>query len=44
MNNSIIAIGLIVVVLALIGWYEYSVWGECLEKNSWWYCFRILAK
>jgi hypothetical protein len=30
-------------VLALGGWYEVSVWRECLTTNSWFYCARVLS-
>lgn len=42
--NKAIAIAAVLLIFVLLGWYEVSVWGECLEKNSWWYCLRILGK
>jgi hypothetical protein len=33
----------IVAMIAFIIWYEASIWSECLQTNSWWYCFRILS-
>jgi len=46
MNRYILALiyyGIpIALVVGLIAW-EVASWRECLETQSWWYCFRILG-
>lgn len=38
-----IVVCFIVLLLTGFGYYEYSVWQECLTTNHWWYCLRILS-
>jgi len=45
-KNILSLIGVAVAALALIfflGYYEVSIWGECLQTNSVWYCMRVLS-
>lgn len=35
---------LVVALLILIGWYEYSLWSRCLQTDPWWYCLRVLVR
>jgi hypothetical protein len=44
MNARAIALLLVLLIFGLIGWVEVVVWGECLEKNSFLYCLRMLNK
>lgn len=30
-------------ILGLFFWYEVSIWSECLNKNSLWFCMRVLG-
>lgn len=39
-----IFVAIIVAVIALVVWWEVSIWGECRATNSFWYCVRILAR
>lgn len=34
---------LLFAVLALAGWYEWSLWHECRQTNSFFYCARVLS-
>jgi hypothetical protein len=34
----------ILVLITFILWYEYNLWDECLDTNSFWYCLRVLGK
>lgn len=46
MNLRLIVVFLVVLTIlgvAFAGWYEWVVWHECLAKDSWWYCLRILG-
>lgn len=46
MNQWVIVLIVLLVLLFFIGivFYEISVWKECLQTNSWWYCLRIIGK
>ena len=33
-----------VAVLAILVYMEVQVWDECREKNSFWYCMRVMHK
>lgn len=36
---------LIVAVLALVTWWEWSVWTECRSNgSSWMYCLRMIVR
>lgn len=38
---------IVLAVVALIGlgiYWEISVWQECRQTNSWFYCVRVLGK
>lgn len=37
-------VGLPVIAIALAIWWEYGLWNECRETNSFWYCMRVLGK
>lgn len=45
-NNLIFFAGLafFLLIVGLVIWWEASLWGECRETNSFWYCMRVLAK
>ena len=30
--------------LAALIWWEMSLWDECRQTNSFWYCVRILSR
>lgn len=31
-------------LLALMAWWQYSLWDECRSTNSFFYCLRVLSK
>lgn len=31
-------------LIALGGWWEWSLWSECRADHSFWYCARVLNK
>ncbi len=40
-------VGIIVLAalfFGLIGWWQYSLWAECRQTNSFFYCLRVLNK
>lgn len=38
-------VGLIVVALISVSvWWEWSLWSECRADHSFWYCARVLNK
>lgn len=39
-----LAITAFLLVVSFAFWLEYVAWNECLEKNSFWYCVRLLGK
>lgn len=41
--NFILIIAAIFALFFVSMWYEYSVWQECLSKNSFFYCMRVLS-
>lgn len=43
MKTSLFVI-VVVVLLALGMWYEASIWKECRQDHSWFYCTRVLSK
>lgn len=30
--------------IGLVVWAEYTLWTECRQTNSWFYCMRVLSK
>lgn len=34
----------VALVLALVIWYEASLWDECRHDHSWGYCARVLSQ
>lgn len=34
----------VILVVGLVFMYEYSMWEECRQTNSFWYCMRVLSK
>ncbi len=42
--NYIIVACVLTGAIALSLYYEYSMWDECRETNSFWYCVRVLGK
>jgi hypothetical protein len=42
MKNVLPIVGTALVV-ALAIWYEVSMWNECRETNSFFYCMRVLG-
>jgi hypothetical protein len=47
MSDSLKIICGIAVVLAVVGAavaWEFSLWSECRQTNSWFYCARVLFK
>lgn len=38
-----LAIALGTVVVAGVLWYEHSLWKECRQDHSWFYCMRVLG-
>lgn len=43
MRALLIFLLLSMLIVGLV-WYEYKVWGNCLNTNPFWYCLRILSK
>lgn len=41
--DRVFALVLVLLILGLIGWYEFYLWRECLSDHSFFYCFRVLA-
>lgn len=41
-EDRVFAIGLVVIILFAL-YYEVSVWRECRQTNSWFYCMRVLG-
>lgn len=39
-----IGIGAVAAILVISGWYEISLWNECRDTNSWYYCIRVLGR
>ena len=43
-------IGAVIMGFAVIGvlgfllWMQVSVWNECRETNSWWYCVNLIRR
>ncbi len=31
-------------LFGLLVWFQYSLWSECRQTNSWFYCARVLNK
>jgi hypothetical protein len=47
MATNLKVIGALALVLALIGGaiaWEISLWSECRQTNSWFYCLRVLNR
>lgn len=42
-TQALIAVALLVFFGFAVYW-EYGIWTECRETNSFWYCVRILSK
>lgn len=36
-------IGMLALV-AFIAWWNVSLWSECRETNSFWYCVRVIGR
>lgn len=39
----ILVVVLFLLVVGLLAAYEFGVWQECLSKNSWLFCLRVLV-
>jgi len=33
-----------IAVVALVGWYVFSIWGDCLSTHSALYCMHVLNR
>jgi uncharacterized membrane protein YukC len=39
-----VALGVVVIVVLAIGYFNFSVWLECRATNSFFYCMQVLNK
>lgn len=42
--KTAVSIATVIAAIALAVWWEVSLWNECRETNSFWYCVRVLGK
>ncbi len=43
MTRFLVILG-IATFIGLVGWFQYSLWSECRQTNSFFYCLRVLNK
>jgi hypothetical protein len=41
-HQSAVVAGLVVIVVAFLGYINYALWSECLAKNSFFFCMNVI--
>jgi hypothetical protein len=42
--NEFLLVGVIVIAISVVAYFNYSVWKECRETNSFFYCLQLMNK